>query len=177
MVYGRGGSAFLLWWCPSSYLVLPVWRGSVPCQAVSSPEVDESKEIIDQFDSGVSKWFYFLGASASVLPVHLDAAPTVTCPHMPVLPQGLQSCWWHLWMSACFYCVFWLFLLVTLLFHILLLCGFVFSILMLLFVSIFHSVSFLHSWKIFYIPDCHDRIPQMGWNELAFFEEIGHTLS
>lgn len=70
------------WQGPSSYLVLPVGRGSV-LWAVSSPKVDESKEIIDQFGSGVCKLFYFLGASAPVLPTHLDAASSVTFPHVP----------------------------------------------------------------------------------------------
>lgn len=74
---------------PSSYLVLLVWREVFsarlqPAQRWMSPD-----SFIDQFLTLVyAKWFYFLGAFASVLPMHFDAAPTVTCPHVPQCCPG-----------------------------------------------------------------------------------------
>lgn len=158
--------------CHSAQLIFGAacLAGSFLCQAAVSPEVDESRQLCRPVsDSGVCKWFYFLGAFAPILPMHLDAAPRVPCPHIPqCCPRvcggtyGCQhafavyfgSCF--LWPCLSIYCYFVVLFSVYLCF-------------LLSPSSSFHSVSFLHSWKIFYIPGHRDRIPQKGWNELAFF--------
>lgn len=120
-------------------------EGSLLCQAAASPEVDESRQLYRPVsDSGVCKmvllsWCLCLSPSyAPWCSSHSNLTSRTS-----VLPWRL---WRPPWMSACFYCVFWLLLLVTLPFHILLLCGFVFNILMLLSVSIFLlSLSFISS--------------------------------
>lgn len=72
--------------CDSAQLIFGAacLEGSVLCQTAASLEVDKSRQLHRPVsDTDVCKWFYFLGAFAPVLPMHLDAAPTVTCPHIP----------------------------------------------------------------------------------------------
>ena len=71
-------------------------------QAASSPEVDESKERNLFLTWVCADSFTFLVPLPQFSARALHNLPSCAS----VLPRGLQSCRWHLWMSACFCCGF-----------------------------------------------------------------------
>lgn len=145
-------------------------EGSVLYQAIASPEVDESRQLYRPVsDSGVCKMVllsWCLCPSPSYAPW---CSSTVTCPRVPrCCPRDCGGTYGCQHASTVYFgsCFLWPCLSIYCYFVVL------FSIYFCFFLSpssSFHSVSFLHSWKIFYIPGHRDRIPQNGLKWIGLF--------